>query len=156
MNARLLLIETYAHIPPVSALEALDRPDAERRVPGAPHSIAEIVAHMAFWQDWFVRRCEGVAAPMPAPAAGGWPAVTPGSWPEIHTRFARGLESVAAQDTGTDRAVAPAIEFPPLAGYTVREAVIHVAQHNAHHLGQVILLRQIMGAWPPPSGSWTW
>ena len=31
-----------------------------------------------------------------------------------------------------------------------------VATHNAHHLGQVILLRQLLGAWPPPAGSWTW
>jgi len=33
---------------------------------------------------------------------------------------------------------------------------LHVATHNAHHLGQVILLRQLTGAWPPPAGSWTW
>jgi hypothetical protein len=28
--------------------------------------------------------------------------------------------------------------------------------HNAHHLGQIILLRQLFGAWPPPSGRFTW
>jgi uncharacterized damage-inducible protein DinB len=31
-----------------------------------------------------------------------------------------------------------------------------MAAHNSHHLGQVVLLRQILGAWPPPSGSYTW
>jgi hypothetical protein len=35
-------------------------------------------------------------------------------------------------------------------------ALVHVANHNAHHLGQIVLLRQLMGRWPPPSGSWTW
>jgi uncharacterized damage-inducible protein DinB len=52
--------------------------------------------------------------------------------------------------------VTPAIEFPPLAHHTVREALVHVAMHNAHHLGQVITLRQLLGAWPPPAGSYTW
>jgi uncharacterized damage-inducible protein DinB len=156
MDARGLLIDTTAHIPPPRALEQLSAPDAERRLADAGHSIAEIVAHMAYWQDWFCRRCAGHADPMPAPAAKGWPEVTPGSWPEIHDRFIAGLDrAVALADRG-DQPIAPAIEFPPLAGFTAREAVIHIAQHNSHHLGEVIVLRQLMGLWPPPSGSWTW
>jgi hypothetical protein len=31
-----------------------------------------------------------------------------------------------------------------------------MAAHNPHDLGQVVLLRQMLGAWPPPSGSYTW
>ena len=49
--------------------------------------------------------------------------------------------------------------IPParaLARYTVGDALAHLAQHNSHHLGQVILLRQLMTPWPPPTGSWTW
>jgi uncharacterized damage-inducible protein DinB len=52
--------------------------------------------------------------------------------------------------------VTPPIEFPPLTHYTIADALTHVATHNAHHLGQVILLRQLAGTWPPPAGSWTW
>ena len=33
------------------------------RVAGAPHTIAEIVAHMAFWQTWFAGRCDGSGRP---------------------------------------------------------------------------------------------
>jgi uncharacterized damage-inducible protein DinB len=62
----------------------------------------------------------------------------------------------AGHDGDVERPLTPAIDFPPLANYTVRDAVTHVAQHNAHHLGQVIVLRQMMECWPPPSGSWTW
>ena len=156
MDLQQLLIQTYAHIPPGSALEQLDATDAERRIEGAPHSIAETVAHMAFWQEWFIRRCNGVADPMPAPAALGWPVVDAGSWPAVHARFLRGLEAAAALDFGSDRPLTPAIEFPPLADYTVRHALVHVAQHNSHHLGQIVLLRQMMGLWPPPAGAWTW
>jgi uncharacterized damage-inducible protein DinB len=156
MKARAVLVDTHAHIPPLHALDGLETTAADRHLPGAPHSIAELVAHMAFWQEWFVRRCEGRADSMPASAALGWPAVALGSWPEIHARFVRGLESAAAMDEQGSRAVTPAIEFPPLAAYTVRDALVHIAQHNSHHLGQIVLLRQIMGLWPPPSGAWTW
>ena len=50
----------------------------------------------------------------------------------------------------------PPIQFPPIAHFTRRDALVHIANHNAHHLGQVIVLRQMMGQWPPPSGGWTW
>jgi uncharacterized damage-inducible protein DinB len=156
MNARELLIDTYAHMPPARALEGLTSEEAERRVPGTGHSIAEIVAHMSFWQDWFCRRCEGVAEPMAAPAARGWPAVASESWPDVRDRFTAGLARAAALSDRSDQAISPAIEFPPLGGYTIRDALVHVAQHNSHHLGQVILLRQLMTRWPPPAGSWTW
>ena len=159
MSAREWLIETIAHIAPAKALEQLTPEQAERRVPGANHSIAEIVAHMNFWATWFCSRCEGASAPMVTSAAAGWPAVAPGSWPELHRQFLSTLERAAA--LGDDPArltspIDPPIEFPPLANYTIGDALAHVANHTAHHLGQVIILRQIIGLWPPPSGSWTW
>jgi uncharacterized damage-inducible protein DinB len=159
MNVRELLIDTLAYIPPARALEQLSCEDAERRPTGASHSIAEIVAHAAFWQDWYLDRCDGAAAPIAPKAAEGWPAVAPRSWPDVHDRFIRGLEravALAGRDDGLDRPITPPIEFAPLAEYTVRDALVHVSVHNAHHLGQVITLRQMMGLWPPPSGSWTW
>jgi uncharacterized damage-inducible protein DinB len=141
----------------VKTLEGLGSPDAERRVAGASHSIAEIVAHIGFWQDWFHARCTGHAAPMVASASAGWPEVSAGSWPTVRDRFTEGLDRITAlADGDVSRPIAPAIEFPPLAQCSLGDALVHVATHNAHHLGQVILLRQLLGAWPPPAGSWTW
>jgi uncharacterized damage-inducible protein DinB len=156
MNARELLIETHPHIPPARALEQLTAADAQRRLADTGHSIADIVDHMSFWQDWFCRRCDGVAEPMPSPAARGWPEVAMGTWPDVHARFLAGLERAAALSERSDRTIDPAVDFPPLARYTVGDALVHIAQHNSHHLGQVILLRQLMALWPPPAGSWTW
>jgi hypothetical protein len=31
-----------------------------------------------------------------------------------------------------------------------------IASHNSYHAGQVVALRQILAAWPPPSGGLTW
>jgi uncharacterized damage-inducible protein DinB len=158
VDIREFLIEPIAYIPPARALEGLSTADAERRVPGANHSVAELVAHMRFWLDWFVRRCEGEAVPMPSHAAMGWPAVTRGSWPEIHTRLFETLERAAAlsERARLDEPLSPPLEFPPMAHYRIRHAVVHMASHNAHHLGQVIVVRQLLGTWPPPGGSWTW
>ena len=123
----------------------------------APHAIAEILAHLVFWQDWFADRCAGRATAMPASATDGWPAVPPGSWPQLCDRFITRLQHLARIDEQTAAApLAPAIAFPPLAKYTVGDALIHVATHNSHHLGQIVLLRQVQGTWPPPAGSWTW
>ena len=75
----------------------------------------------------------------------------------IRKRIFAGLERVAARGASSlDRPVAPAIEFPPLARYTTRDALVHVAHHNAYHIGQIVSLRQSMGLWPPPGGGWTW
>lgn len=159
MTIRELLIETSGFMPPARAVDALTAADAERHVSPTVHSVAEIVAHMTFWQGWFVQRCRGDAAPMARSASIGWPAVEPGSWTAIRERFLRGLDDAAALGFDTarlDAPLAPAIEYPPLAHLTTREALIHIGTHNAHHLGQVITLRQVIGQWPPPEGSWTW
>jgi uncharacterized damage-inducible protein DinB len=157
MSPRELLIETTPSIAPARALEALTAEQADARH-GSLHTIAEIVSHLGFWQEWFRGRCEGGTDPMPASAALGWVPPAAGSWPDVHRRFLDGLERLAALGAREDRTrvLAPPLEFPPLAGYTVGDVLVHVANHDAHHLGQVIVLRQLMGAWPPPSGSWTW
>jgi uncharacterized damage-inducible protein DinB len=158
VNAHELLIEPIAYLPPARALEGLTSELAERRIEGVTHSIAEIVAHLTFWQAWFIERCEGRRAPMVEQAAAGWPAVSTGEWPAVHRRFLDGLDGAAALGSGDRMAqpVSPCIEFPPLANYTIGDALAHIASHNAHHLGQVVVLRQLLAAWPPPGGSYTW
>jgi uncharacterized damage-inducible protein DinB len=159
MHTRELLIDTLTHLAPAKTLEGLKAADAERRVSGVNHSVAELVAHMTFWARWFCDRCDGIHAPMVTRAAEGWPAVTPGSWPEIECQFRDVLERAARIGDDPQRTAAlitPPIEFPPLASYTVHDAMEHTAVHTAHHLGQVVVLRQLMGLWPPPAGSWTW
>jgi len=132
--------------------------DAMRRVAGLPHSIADIVAHLAYWQDWFIARCEGRDVAIAETAAHGWPEVARGDWPVVLARFVGGLDRLADAVAlhEPDAPLDPPIAFPRLADYSYRDVWEHVAQHNAHHLGQVVVLRQILGEWPPPAGSYTW
>ena len=48
------------------------------------------------------------------------------------------------EDPGTDL-VAP---IPHAQGYTVLREILLVADHNAYHIGEFAILRQVMGAWP--------
>jgi uncharacterized damage-inducible protein DinB len=158
MNARELLVDTFAYIPPARTIGDLSADEAERRLSDQSHSIAEIVAHMNFWQTWFAKRIDGLDEPMVEHAPAGWPAVAPGGWKDLQSAFVAGVERLAALGAEEERlnaALAPAIAFPPLAHFTTRDALVHVAMHNAHHVGQIIVLRQMMGRWPPPGGGWT-
>ena len=91
-------------------------------------------------------------------AALGWPEMAANDWPAICERFLEGLDTLAAvvAELEPDGAIQPPIEFPMLASYTARDVWEHVAQHNAYHLGQIVVLRQVLGIWPPPAGSYTW
>ena len=157
MNLAHLLVDTYVHMPPAQMLSDLSEGDASAKPGRAPHSIAEIVAHLQFWQSWFLKRCQGVPEPMVTTASLGWPSVPDGGWAAIRDAFLAGSQEANALSAGDlTRSITPAIEFPAMAAYTVSDALTHIAVHNAHHLGQVVLLRQMLGVWPPPSGSWTW
>ena len=158
MHLRALYRGAHSYLPHPHALDGLSAEQAALRPGGAPHSIAEVVAHMAFWQDWFLDRCEGTATPNP-PAVLGWPHITPDQWAAVRARFDHGFEralTLAKDDARVTRPITPPLEFDHLASYTIGDALTHLALHNAHHLGQVITLRQQIGAWPPPRGSWTW
>jgi uncharacterized damage-inducible protein DinB len=148
-----MLLSPIAYMPP-QVLEGLSSEVASRRVPGVTHSIVEILAHMVFWQSWFLKRCTGVATPPASRASEGWPAAGAADWEPLREQFLAGLH--AALELPADGRVDPPIEFPPLANYSIGDAMTHMGQHNAHHLGQIVILRQALGAWPPPGGSFTW
>src|SRR5262245_64052224 len=119
MHPRELLLDTTAFLGPARILDGLSAADADRRIPGGPHTIAGIVAHLAFWQDWFAARARGAGTPMAGSAAVGWPAPPPGSWETVRAGFVDGLERLTAFAADADHAlpIAPPIEFPPIARY---------------------------------------
>jgi hypothetical protein len=138
MPMREILLETIAHKPPLEILEAM-APDEAVRVPAEGlHSIAAILAHMEFWQSWSLDRCDGLALPIVAEAAMGWPEVSAEGWPALLARFEAGLMRAVA--LGQDPArltqpVMPPIEFPPLAHYTVHDALRDLPQRRRDHGG---------------------
>lgn len=158
MTLEHLYSKTLTHVQPDAILEGIDAELAFRKF-GEAHTIAEIVAHVDYWQQWWLKRIDGIAQPMASSAAEGWPAPQPQEWNSLVARYIfgyRAADQVACDPARHQVPLDPPIEFPPLAEYTVADALIHIAQHNSHHMGQIVTLRQIAGSWPPPSGSMTW
>lgn len=145
---------------PESALYGLTGEEATAKPAGAPHSIAEIVAHMCFWQDCFNQIALHGFTGFPEHAEGGWPPCTSVEWPALHHRYLAVVgesQRIAREAPDLEAKLLPeGVPIPFLDRDTRGSGVLHGAIHAAHHLGQVVLLRQMMGLWPPAAGSMTW
>lgn len=164
INDRLLLTDLLngegSHLGPAAILDGLSPEQAFAKPHGLPHSIADLVAHMHFWQKWFNACLATGFTPPPASAADGWPAVGPGQWEVLREGFLQSIEDakrlIAESDSLGECLLPPGVEIPPLMKETLGSGILHAAVHSSHHLGQIITIRQLLGAWPPAAGSMTW
>jgi uncharacterized damage-inducible protein DinB len=157
------LIGDSAFVPPKNILEALpetvahEKPSAGKA--SAPHSIYAEVWHMAYWQNISLDWVEGRATSYPEHASEGFPSDIAESWQALRERFLAGTQNAAAIANDIDRlevsVLCPNTENPQRS-MTVREQLESLAAHNSYHLGRVVLLRQLLNAWPPPAGGFTW
>lgn len=147
-----LLDGTAAHVPTLGALEGLSEEDAAARSEAWPHSCHQLLLHAVYWQELFLARLAGAPAPIPATAAQGWPDAGRNRWSDTVGRFARGLESAKERAREDDLDAT----LPDWKGIRHGEGLCIVAQHNSYHLGQIVQLRRVLGAWPPPGGGDTW
>ena len=120
-----------------------------KKVSKAPHTAWQLLEHLRIAQ-WdiveFSRNPKHVSPPWPE---GYWPP-TPAppdekAWDKSVRRFRADLK--AMQKLVAD----PAIDlFAPLAhgdGQTLLREALLLADHNAYHIGQLVLLRRLLGAW---------
>lgn len=155
-----LLQEDAAHTPASRILLAVP-PEIRDQRPGVPHSIAEELWHIVFWQEHFLQWAHGTLRDYPEHAELGWQRfehVSDTEWHALVERFELGLADAAAMAGERGLADRPS-SFPehvnagPL---SVSDLLINLATHNAYHLGRIVQLRQMLGAWPPPGGGDTW
>ena len=142
-----------AHVETKHLFAGLGWKVAGTRPEGVPHSLFQLLNHMTYWQDWVVKWLEGENPPIPKHASGGWPGSPAPASAREWQRAARGFRS------GLDRLARQSREADVLAtrGKHSRLGMLQaIASHNSYHAGQVVLLRQVLGTWPPPSGGLTW
>lgn len=142
-----------AHVGSAKILDGLDFERAGERPAGSPHSVFQVVNHLVFWQDHALAWLAGEKPRTPAHDAESWPGperpADTVAWTEAAGRFAAGLERLRRHAAEDDLAE---LRGPKPVLYVLQI----VAAHNSYHLGQVVLLRQQLGAWPPPGGGFTW
>jgi uncharacterized damage-inducible protein DinB len=142
-----------AHVATKKIFEGLDWKLAGARPEGAPHSIFQLLGHMTFWQDWVVEWLDGENPRVPKHAAGSWPE-SPA--PATKQTWVRAVKSFRSSLGGLERRSRKE-DLLAKRGKHTRLGMIHaIASHNSYHAGQVAVLRQMLGAWPPPSGGVTW
>ncbi|MDR3737603.1 MAG: DinB family protein [Terracidiphilus sp.] len=158
-----LLIGDAAAAAPGQIVAGVAEEMAHRKPEGVSRSLYEELWHVVFWTELSLDWIGGVATPYPASAVDGFPTALEmerESWAELTVRFQRGLERavLAAGDAGLleTRVACPSMPGAASRWMTVREQLENMGAHNAYHLGRMVLMRQMMGAWPPKGGGFTW
>jgi uncharacterized damage-inducible protein DinB len=162
--AQALIAESYA-APPSHILEGLTDDLAHRELPHVPHTIYAELWHLAFWQQITLDWIAGIETPYPNQPSDGFPQKPSNEqsqepWEHLRQRFLRGAEQAATTAQHTLRLDHP-VRCPSRPGtptriMSVRDQLISLAAHNAYHFGRIVLLRQLLQAWPPASGGFTW
>jgi hypothetical protein len=144
-----LLRARGAHAHAEVALKGMPVALRGKRPKGAPYSAWELLEHMRLAQ-WdileFSRNPEHVSPPWPE---GYWPATpapgSAGAWAKSVRAFHADLEAMCA--LVTDPATDLFARIPHGDGQTILREALLVADHNAYHVGQIVLVRKLLGAW---------
>lgn len=139
-----------AHLPFDKAVADIPPPLRGRTVPPVPHSPWRLLEHLRIAQ-WdileFSRNPEHVSPTFPD---GYWPH---GDAPPDDRAWDRAVDAFRADLAAMCALVAsPATDlFAPIPhgdGQTVLREALLVADHNAYHLGQLVVVRRLLGCWP--------
>jgi len=131
------------HGPSVSeALEGVDAALAARTIVPGGHTIAELAGHIGFWIAEGQRRIEGTPSPSVS-AAQNFPAegaASANAWRETLAALEQAHRRLHATVLAlTDDRLSGAVAG---SDPTMRGLLLGIAQHNAYHAGQIVLLRK--------------
>jgi uncharacterized damage-inducible protein DinB len=145
--ARLLAWED-AHVPFDAAVAGIPPESRGVAAEGAPHTPWQLLEHLRICQWDILEFCRNPAyvelkfqdywPPTPAPP-------TEGAWDESVAAFRRDRD--ALKELASDRDVDLFAPIPHGSGQTYARELVLVADHNAYHVGQLVLLRRLLGAW---------
>jgi hypothetical protein len=151
LREQLVAVLTWgdAHADFDSAVKDLPAEARGKRPKGAEHSPWELLEHLRLAQ-WdileFVRNPKHKSPEFPK---GYWPAAAAPTdakaWDKSVAAFRADLKAMVelVKKESTDL-LAP---IPHADGKTVMREVLLLADHNAYHLGQLVLVRRLLGAW---------
>ena len=119
------------------------------RPAGLPYSLWELLEHMRIAQWDILEFSRGAKHVSPNWPAGYWPAAqappTAKAWDKSLKAFARDLE--AMKKLVANRKTDLFAKIPHGTGQTILREALLVADHNAYHLGQVLIVRRLLGNW---------
>lgn len=116
---------------------------------GAEHSAWQILEHLRIAQWDILEFSRDPAHESPAWPSGYWPAKPEPpdakAWDKSVAAFRKDLKEMCAMVA--DEKVDLFAKIPHGEGQTVLREALLAADHNAYHIGQLILVRRLLGAW---------
>ncbi len=139
-----------AHVPFHSAVRNLPAKLRGKRPKGAEHSPWELLEHLRIAQWDILEFSRNPNHKSPEFPRGYWPR-TPAppderAWDHSVRAFRKNLQTLC--DLVADPSTDLFAKIPHGHGQTVLREALVAADHNAYHLGQLVLLRRLLGAWP--------
>jgi hypothetical protein len=117
---------------------------------GAEHTAWQLIEHMRIAQWDILEFSRDPAHVSPEFPAGYWPGTeappTARAWNQTLHTFRADLQAMIALVTKPSTDLFARI--PHGDGQTILREALLVADHNAYHLGELVLLRRLLGAWP--------
>lgn len=138
------------HVDWIKAVSGIPEKLRGKRPKGSEHSPWELLEHMriATWDIYeFSRDAKHKSPKWPA---GYWPQkpAPPNSaaWDKSVRELERDLEAMGklVADPKTDLLAS----IPHGSGQTILREALLIADHNSYHLGQLVLVRRLLGCWP--------
>ena len=117
--------------------------------PGAPYTAWQLLEHMRIAQWDILEFSQAAKHKSPPWPEGYWPkTAAPGNaaaWNNSLRSFRADLKAMAklVADKKTDLHA----KIPHGTGQTILREALLVADHNSYHLGQMVLLRRLLGTW---------
>jgi hypothetical protein len=139
-----------AFAPMQQVLAGITAADAGKTVPGLPYTLWKLIEHLRITLYDILEFSRDPTYQSPDWPEGYWPEA---AGPADQAALDNSLQAIAAgmqamiglvEDPGLDL-------FEPFAhgqGQNLLREAMLVAEHNAYHLGQVLVLRRLLGIWP--------
>ncbi|MFX1318004.1 MAG: DinB family protein [Promethearchaeota archaeon] len=139
-----------AHYDVLKALRGITAEDAQKRPVANDRSIWHQLYHIVFWHDITLQVIEDKDIDWKAIQDTDWPTddtkLTEKGWEDLVESFENHVVQLKeiAEKADLDK-ILKGLGNTPLG-----RGIIIEFQHNSYHIGQIVLLRKILGIWPPP------
>jgi len=144
-----LLKGRQGHVDFETVMANLPREFQGKKPEGAPHTPWQLLEHMRIAQGDILEFSRDPKHVSPKFPEGYWPdneaPPDEDAWQKSVTSFGADLQAMA--DLVADPSTDLYARIPHGSGQTILREALLVADHNAYHLGQLVLLRRLLNIW---------
>src|SRR5579859_1246576 len=145
-----LLNEGGAHVTFDAAVARFPAAARGKKPKGAPHTAWQLVEHMRIAQWDILEFCRNPNHVSPKWPEGYWPSSnappSDAAWKKSISAFRQDLSEMRELVENADEKKLHA-RIPHGNGQTLLREALLLADHNSYHLGQLVLLRKMLGSW---------